>query len=545
MPRSTLLLTVLALFWALLGSRSWVYAPAEYALWVDQAEGIRWNDLRSLYHPIEPFGYPLLLRCAFAVTRDYRLAGTGVSLASGILCLYALGRLFRRFDVGPWVRLAALALIGLERFFVFGATTPGNDMIHLLLLTLACLLFCKEERTGRDAFMTGLIVGIGFLNRYAMVWFLAGALLCLAPERRRAIRSKQAGFLLLGFLLPAVLQFGLNGWVTGSPAGGKLAQIAYFIRSSDGDYGDLRNAWLRGAAGGEGSIGHGVFLGLLTNIREWFEAAGHLFHVWLFLFLPGLLSALQSRSGMTPLRAYVLVNTALLVDLCLVPPAPALALFALPPLVLFGTVFLAQDFFGRLRGRPTVTRATAAATVLAAAASLAWWDLRTFTRPSAESARNLAVEQLLEELNADREGNLVELGTGFRRVTDPRPLPYPTIRSSGNGADLTVESLKRLLRERDARYLLFGEPHGLRRFPRLWILLGPLTGDTELELVELWRGYPSVALYRFRPAEPSSQKGTGQVRGPAESAASAPEFDPSAPVGTAESTPPGSGDCEA
>jgi len=502
-PASCLLL--LAAFWVHLGLRNWVYVMMDYARYVERANGIVWTRPETMYSVMKPFGYPALLRFLFAFVRDYRIAGIGLSVASAAITLVALDILWRRFGIGFQLRTLALVVVGLERLFVDFAILPGTDMLHLALVTLACLPLCKKNWSRSDVFLTGLIVGFGFLNRYRMPVFLLAPMLRILFTRP-GFRSKATwiSLLFLGFLLPASLQFGVNAAATGNPFASNTLLTVYFLNQPNMNYWDVWTTWFGGHAPVQPRLGWWLLAAVPRNIPDWFAYIGHGFHVWAFLAIPGVWSMLRASrgEGWSPLRCYLLVNAVLLCNLFLIPAELRFALFLVPPMVLAGLWFIAREVLPNLRWTPPARRSVGIAAAGCLVIWLGTWDVMAFGEMAPYAKRNLEIDRTLGELGIEPQTSLLQVGTGFYECRNPLPLFYPIHGGVPPGSELTLERLKDILSQRQRSYLLFGKTASVWSYPHLWILLSDACDDPDLTLLKIWKGEPPVSLYRYGKKSP-------------------------------------------
>ena len=107
---------------------------------------------------------------------------------------------------GRWSALfwISLPIVSLGSFVI------STDTILLLPWTIALLLFLSAlgQSKNRLFFITGLIIGVGLLAKYAAAYFLIGATLCLFIDKRRQLFEKMTSFTVLMF--GALISFSPN-----------------------------------------------------------------------------------------------------------------------------------------------------------------------------------------------------------------------------------------------------------------------------------------------------------------------------------------------
>lgn len=513
---------LVALFWIGFACRHRFFWFEDYVIYVQRAESIRWNEPGTLYNLIKPFGYPALIRCLHPIISDYRVIGIGVSLVSGLVTLACMEILWRRFGLNPRLRIAALALLGFEPLFAIRAVTPGTDMLNLAFVSLACVSFCKRKWSLGDVLLTGLIVGLGFLNRYRISWLLLVPLLRILFTREGLEnKARWAGVLIAGFLVPALFQFRVNTAVTGNPLPQGLAAVLYFLNVEEPNYADIWTRWEQGEIPPTATLGFWIVPSFFRNVLNWISTCAHGFHFWTFLFVPGLMVCLRRSSAWSPIRCYALVHGVLVLNLFLSPPNFRFASVILPFLVVCGACFLLGEgfawFFGRRGGdfakegsgehreappcyRPTRRRAAA---LIGLIVLIAGWNIHLY-EPWAETSlarRNLEIDRFLAGRGIHPVRGVYQVGSIFYRVTAPTPFFYPSHQGEPPGIELTLGKLKGILRRTDREYLLISRTSARWWYPHLFMLLGPYERDPELEVSAFWEDFPRTVVYRYRPGQ--------------------------------------------
>ena len=188
--------------------------------------------LGSVYPP----GYPLMVAAAFAVVRDWELAGQLLSLIFGVGLLVPLFFLLRdTFDE----RVAGIGclLASLSPFLARYAAHVRTESAYLFFATLALFLLARgveQNRPGRF-FTGGLVAGFAYLVRPEAVGLLVvipGFLVfrrIVQEERSWAAIGKFSALLATGFLLfalPYIVYLSIDTGQWGAlsrKAGGTLA----------------------------------------------------------------------------------------------------------------------------------------------------------------------------------------------------------------------------------------------------------------------------------------------------------------------------------
>lgn len=494
-------LCVLALgvFWTYLGGQNWIHTFYDYPGYVGRAEEIGWSQPETFHNLIKPLGYPALIRAANMIFRDYRITGVAVSVLSGVLCIIALEELWRRFGLGVRTRVAVMLLVGLSQLFTHAAFTPGTDMLNMAFATMACLPLCKSRWRGRDAFMTGIIVGIGVLNRQRLAFFLLAPLIRTLFSGER-VRSKLKQILLLGFgfFLFASAQLWVNTAATGNPFGQNPGLAVDFLNRTDWDFVDTWLLWLRGRHPRTSGAGLWLFSAFWKNLYRWTVSFQDTFPAWGLFLVPGLISVLRGSSGWTPVRSYVLANAVLFASVCLIPPQQRFALFLVPPIVLFSVWFFIREVIPAMPARLRSRRWLMPTALAVAVGCLAFHDIYPYRKMSPLASQNLEVELLMQRLRVNPRRSLLQIGCWYYRCTHPVPEFYQLHGGYPRSYQLTVESLKDVLFHRRCRYVLIGTVSGGWPSPDLIVLMDPNFEDLQLEPIRIWTTFPQAALYRCR-----------------------------------------------
>ena len=107
---------------------------------------------------------------------------------------------------GRWSALfwISLPIVSLGSFVI------STDTILLVPWTLALLLFLSALRQSQNSLflITGLVIGVGLLAKYAAAYFLLGAALCLLVNKTRQPRQNLQAFMIL--FLGALISFSPN-----------------------------------------------------------------------------------------------------------------------------------------------------------------------------------------------------------------------------------------------------------------------------------------------------------------------------------------------
>jgi undecaprenyl-diphosphatase len=220
-------------------------AAGDLDLSPDEAHYWEWSRRLDLsYYSKGPL-IAYLMRALTVLLGDSALALRAGAVALGALAAWALYRLGR--DATGDGRAGALAVIGLQvtPLVWAGSLLLTIDAPFLACWTLALLAFHRALATGSAAAWAGLgaAVGLGFLAKYAMLFFLPGLGLYLlaAPEARRRLSGAGPWLaaLVAALLVSPVVAWNLRqGWVSarhvaaqGRGSGATLRHLGEFLGS--------------------------------------------------------------------------------------------------------------------------------------------------------------------------------------------------------------------------------------------------------------------------------------------------------------------------
>lgn len=175
------------------------------------------EDLR--YELWRPPTFPLLLVALFAVVGKSYLAMRVMLATFGALTAVATFYLGRRLwgeRVGTYAGVAVAVNPG--TIFSSGLTGPENLIAFLLVVSILMLLRLRETQTGRDAALSGLVIGLVAMTKTFYVTFplLAAAWLMFQPGSKRRL-ARNAAILCGGFLLVVAPWVVRNWGVLGKP----------------------------------------------------------------------------------------------------------------------------------------------------------------------------------------------------------------------------------------------------------------------------------------------------------------------------------------
>ena len=153
------------------------------------------------------------------------------------LVLYAIGYAYHSASAGRWAALfwVSLPIVSLGSFVI------STDTLLLVPWVFALALFLKAEANGssRLFFVTGLVIGIGMLAKYAAIYFLLGTALCLFGTKgiSRLLALQRLALIVLGALItcsPNLIWNIANGGVTIAHLGenADLAEPQYSVQSA-------------------------------------------------------------------------------------------------------------------------------------------------------------------------------------------------------------------------------------------------------------------------------------------------------------------------
>ena len=196
---------LLAALGAIMAARMAAIATTPLEFGVDEAQYWLWGQALDFGYYSKPplIGWYLgLMDALFGPSAVAARILTPVIHSLIALILYDLGD---RYHSRAAARMAALLWVSLP-IVSLGSFVISTDTLLLLpwVIALAVFLRALETNALRLYFVTGLVIGIGFLAKYAAIYFLIGAGLVLfakrAPLRQRFVYF---GLLLGGTLLTA------------------------------------------------------------------------------------------------------------------------------------------------------------------------------------------------------------------------------------------------------------------------------------------------------------------------------------------------------
>ena len=189
---------------ALIRMAAIIATPLEFG--VDEAQYWLWGqELDFGYYSKPPLiGWYLGAMDLFfgASTIAARLA-TPVLHSLIALVLYAIGHAYHSASAGRWAALfwVSLPIVSLGAFVI------STDTLLLVPWVFALALFLSAEQSGkaRDFFLTGLIIGIGLLAKYAAIYFILVTALCLFGNKanNRLTALSKLGVICAGALVTA------------------------------------------------------------------------------------------------------------------------------------------------------------------------------------------------------------------------------------------------------------------------------------------------------------------------------------------------------
>lgn len=133
------------------------------------------------------------------------------------LVVFAIASAYHSRSAGRWAALlwVSLPIVSLGSFVI------STDTLLLVPWVFALAFFLKAEASGktRDYLITGLIIGIGLLAKYAAVYFILGAALCLfgSKAQSRLAAFKNLAAIIAGALVtasPNLIWNLVNGGIT-------------------------------------------------------------------------------------------------------------------------------------------------------------------------------------------------------------------------------------------------------------------------------------------------------------------------------------------
>jgi 4-amino-4-deoxy-L-arabinose transferase-like glycosyltransferase len=221
------------------------------------------------------FGYfskpPLIAWLIAATTKLAGDAEYGVRMASPLchavaaLALYRLGAAWDDRRLGFWSALTYLTLPGVT----FSSTLISTDAPLLAAWAVALVAYAEapKARGLRWSFVLGVAVGLGFLAKYAMAYFVvAAALHALWSREARQFWRSRRGLVAIGVALlclaPNLIWNAANGWAT---FGHTAANAAWSDAASDTEGAPV---WIASQFGVFGPILFGALLVRLALLRR-------------------------------------------------------------------------------------------------------------------------------------------------------------------------------------------------------------------------------------------------------------------------------------
>ena len=180
-----------------------VVSPLE--LYPDEAQYWWWAQTPNWGYFSKPPMIAWIVRGATAIFGD---AEWGIRLASPLLhaatalLLYGIGRLAHGARAGFWSAIAYVTLPGVS--YSSGLISTDVPLLFFWALALYAFLRSLEEPGWRWPLICGMAVGLGLLSKYAMLYFVLGAILAAlaVPKVRRLVFGlRGAAILAIGLLL--------------------------------------------------------------------------------------------------------------------------------------------------------------------------------------------------------------------------------------------------------------------------------------------------------------------------------------------------------
>jgi len=173
-------------------ARVWLLFVAPFDLGPDEAQYWSWSHDFSFGYFSKP---PMLAWVIGATTAACGMGEACVRLGSPFfhgftaLMLFLLARNMFDDRVGFWTSILYATLPGV--WFSSGLITTDVPLLFFWSLSLVGLWFLREERALKWAIVLGVGIGLGFMSKYAMVYFLIGGALAsiIDKQTRRAILS--------------------------------------------------------------------------------------------------------------------------------------------------------------------------------------------------------------------------------------------------------------------------------------------------------------------------------------------------------------------
>ncbi len=179
--------------------------------------------------------------------------------AGTALLLFGIGR--RTYDarVGFWSAIAYATLPGIS--YSSGLISTDVPLLFCWAVALYAFLRTLEDRDWRWTVLCGVALGVGLLSKYAMLYFVVGAILAalIEPKARRLVLSARgAAIVVLALLIlsPNLIWNANHGWPTlahteananWSHARYSIGKAASFIAGQFGVFGPLMMAGWIGA----------------------------------------------------------------------------------------------------------------------------------------------------------------------------------------------------------------------------------------------------------------------------------------------------------
>jgi 4-amino-4-deoxy-L-arabinose transferase-like glycosyltransferase len=136
--------------------------------------------------------------------------------AGTALLLFGIGRHTYDARVGFWSALAYVTLPGIS--YSSGLISTDVPLLFCWAFALYAFLRAREDGSWRWPILCGVALGVGLLAKYAMFYFVLGAIVAalIEPGTRRLILSARGAMLGLGMLIlsPNVIWNAAHGWPT-------------------------------------------------------------------------------------------------------------------------------------------------------------------------------------------------------------------------------------------------------------------------------------------------------------------------------------------
>jgi hypothetical protein len=334
---------LIVLAWMLVAS--WLAASfreiriSDVPVFIARAYTFDLTSLESLVDPFYPCGYPAALRVLGEAMADYHRASQALSLAGAALTLAAIW-VIGRVGFGWGVACAATLLVGTHYEFNLWAIAGTTDSAALgwMYAAVAAFAVYAARHTRAWALAGGILVGIGYLVRYAALTSLPVGILWILTRRSLLVRIRlgHAAVCLGGFLLASAPQLIPTALLHGNPFWNRQDANVHF-----GMFAGMN--WARGWQ--EATEHDGGVVGLVREhprafgenvARNAAQVARRLVFLPVVLAVPGTLFALRSRRARTTASLVLVVAVTYGLALCLtfvtgrlmLPLWPALMVFA-------------------------------------------------------------------------------------------------------------------------------------------------------------------------------------------------------------------------